>query len=95
MAILNSRKSPIEKFQYLSVIRNTDAHLFYRLFANNITVSRQQSRASHLTLTHIGRKSPLSSILPPSVRLVNAGRNSLPNPKACTYLLKIGAIFDK
>lgn len=38
MAILNSRKTPIEKYQYLSVLRNTNVHLFYRLLASNIKV---------------------------------------------------------
>ncbi|EMC95590.1 hypothetical protein BAUCODRAFT_71830 [Baudoinia panamericana UAMH 10762] len=36
LAILNSRKTPIEKYQYLSVLRNTNVHLFYRLLAENV-----------------------------------------------------------
>ncbi|KAF2770394.1 hypothetical protein EJ03DRAFT_270624 [Teratosphaeria nubilosa] len=36
MAILNSRKTAIEKYQYLSVSRNTNVHLFYRLLARNV-----------------------------------------------------------
>ncbi|KAK4497962.1 hypothetical protein PRZ48_010618 [Zasmidium cellare] len=36
MAILNSRKTDIEKYQYLSVLRNTNVHLFYRLLSDNI-----------------------------------------------------------
>jgi hypothetical protein len=41
LAILNSRKTPIEKYQYLSVLRTTNVHLFYRLITENIKVSRQ------------------------------------------------------
>ena len=29
----------MEKFHYLSVLRNTDVHLFYRLLANNVEAS--------------------------------------------------------
>ncbi|CAK4002523.1 NADP-dependent malic enzyme [Lecanosticta acicola] len=36
MAILNAKKTPIEKYQYLSVLRNSNNHLFYRLLADNI-----------------------------------------------------------
>ncbi|KAK3671814.1 hypothetical protein LTR78_008359 [Recurvomyces mirabilis] len=36
LAILNSRKTPIEKYQYLSVLRSTNVHLFYRLLAKNV-----------------------------------------------------------
>ncbi|KAH9841271.1 NADP-dependent malic enzyme [Teratosphaeria destructans] len=36
MAILNSRKTSIERYQYLSVLRNTNVHLFYRLLAGNV-----------------------------------------------------------
>ncbi|EME80848.1 uncharacterized protein MYCFIDRAFT_140451 [Pseudocercospora fijiensis CIRAD86] len=36
LAILNSRETPIEKYQYLSVLRNTNVHLFYRLLSENI-----------------------------------------------------------
>jgi len=32
------KKTPIEKYQYLSVLRNTNVHLFYRLLSNNIKV---------------------------------------------------------
>lgn len=39
MAILDSRKTPIEKYQYLSVLRNSNVHLFYRLLAANVKVS--------------------------------------------------------
>lgn len=35
-AILASRKTPIEKYQYLSVLRNTNVNLFYRLLAENV-----------------------------------------------------------
>jgi hypothetical protein len=38
MAILNSRKTPIEQYQYLSVLRNSNVHLFYRLLSENIKV---------------------------------------------------------
>ncbi|CAK1366666.1 NADP-dependent malic enzyme [Cercospora beticola] len=36
LAVLESRKTPIEKYQYLSVLRNTNVNLFYRLFAHNV-----------------------------------------------------------
>jgi hypothetical protein len=39
MQILNSRKLPIDKYQYLSVLRNTNVHLFYRLLAKHVKVS--------------------------------------------------------
>ena len=35
----NTRKTPIEKYQYLSVLRNTNVNLFYRLLAENVKVS--------------------------------------------------------
>lgn len=38
LAIIESRKTDIEKYQYLSVLRNTNVHLFYRLLAKNIKV---------------------------------------------------------
>lgn len=38
LAVLASRKTPIEKYQYLSVLRNTNINLFYRLFAENVKV---------------------------------------------------------
>jgi malate dehydrogenase (oxaloacetate-decarboxylating)(NADP+) len=38
MAILNSRKTPIEQYQYLSVLRNTNVDLFYRVLSENIKV---------------------------------------------------------
>lgn len=40
LALLDKKSSPIEKYQYLSVLRNTNVHLFYRLLANNIKVRR-------------------------------------------------------
>jgi hypothetical protein len=36
------KKTPIEKYQYLSVLRNTNVHLFYRLLSNNIKVCSHQ-----------------------------------------------------
>lgn len=39
MAILHSKKTDIEKYQYLSVLRNTNVHLFYRLLSENVKVS--------------------------------------------------------
>jgi hypothetical protein len=36
------KKTPIEKYQYLSVLRNTNVHLFYRLLSNNIKVCESQ-----------------------------------------------------
>ncbi|GAB7365820.1 hypothetical protein MBLNU230_g7153t1 [Neophaeotheca triangularis] len=36
LALLRSRKTPIEKYQYLSVLRNSNSHLFYRLLASNV-----------------------------------------------------------
>lgn len=39
LAILESRKLPIEKYQYLSFLRSTNVHLFYRLLARNVKVS--------------------------------------------------------
>ena len=38
LALLAARKTPIEKYQYLSVLRNTNVHLFYRLLAGNVKV---------------------------------------------------------
>lgn len=37
MAILRSRELPIDKYLYLSTLRNTNVHLFYRLLTENIT----------------------------------------------------------
>lgn len=45
MAILNSRKTPIEQYQYLSVLRNSNVHLFYRLLSENIKVGMIEQRA--------------------------------------------------
>ena len=42
LAILDSRKTPIEKYQYLSVLRNTNMNLFYRLLAGNVKVSSEK-----------------------------------------------------
>ncbi|KAK3074926.1 hypothetical protein LTR53_002237 [Teratosphaeriaceae sp. CCFEE 6253] len=36
LAILDSRKTPIEKYQYLSILRSTNVHLFYRLLSKNV-----------------------------------------------------------
>jgi len=36
LGLLEMKKTPIEKYQYLSVLRNTNVHLFYRLLSNNI-----------------------------------------------------------
>ncbi|QIW99823.1 hypothetical protein AMS68_005341 [Peltaster fructicola] len=36
LALLDKKSTPIEKYQYLSVLRNTNVHLFYRLLASNI-----------------------------------------------------------
>lgn len=36
LAQLAARKTPIEKYQYLSVLRNTNVNLFYRLLAGNV-----------------------------------------------------------
>lgn len=44
LAILDSRKTPIEKYQYLSVLRNTNVNLFYRLFAENVKVRARTRR---------------------------------------------------
>lgn len=38
--MLDRKQTPIEKYQYLSVLRNTNVHLFYRLLSNNIKVGR-------------------------------------------------------
>ena len=38
LGILEMKKTNIEKYQYLSVLRNTNVHLFYRLLSNNIKV---------------------------------------------------------
>ena len=34
--MLEKKKTPIEKYQYLSVLRNSNVHLFYRLLAANV-----------------------------------------------------------
>lgn len=44
LAILNSRKTPIEKYQYLVVLRNTNVNLFYRLLAGNVKVRSHGKR---------------------------------------------------
>lgn len=45
LGILEMKKTNIEKYQYLSVLRNTNVHLFYRLLSNNVKVcSNQKSR---------------------------------------------------
>ncbi|KAI7151244.1 hypothetical protein KC324_g15204 [Hortaea werneckii] len=36
MQILNSKQLPIERYQYLSTLRHTNVHLFYRLLAANV-----------------------------------------------------------
>jgi malate dehydrogenase (oxaloacetate-decarboxylating)(NADP+) len=38
LGILEMKKTNIEKYQYLSVLRNTNVHLFYRLLSNNVKV---------------------------------------------------------
>ena len=38
MSILDKKQSPIEKYQYLSFLRTTNVHLFYRVLANNVKV---------------------------------------------------------
>lgn len=50
LALLEKKATPIEKYQYLSVLRNTDVHLFYRLLAGNIKV-----RCLHSTLARPSR----------------------------------------
>lgn len=42
LGLLEMKKTPIEKYQYLSVLRNTNVHLFYRLLSNNIKVCSSQ-----------------------------------------------------
>jgi hypothetical protein len=42
LGLLEMKKTPIEKYQYLSVLRNTNVHLFYRLLSNNIKVCSRQ-----------------------------------------------------
>ncbi|KAK3616523.1 hypothetical protein LTR56_025904 [Elasticomyces elasticus] len=36
LAILNSKKTPIEQYQFLSILRSTNVHLFYRLLSKNV-----------------------------------------------------------
>ena len=36
------KQTNIEKYQYLSVMRNTNVHLFYRLLSNNVKVCLNQ-----------------------------------------------------
>lgn len=38
MNMLNNKKTPIEKYQYLSVLRNTNVNLFYRLLSDHVKV---------------------------------------------------------
>jgi malate dehydrogenase (oxaloacetate-decarboxylating)(NADP+) len=42
LGILEMKKTNIEKYQYLSVLRNTNVHLFYRLLSNNVKVCSSQ-----------------------------------------------------
>jgi hypothetical protein len=35
---LEAKKTPIEKYMYLSNLRNNNVHLFYRLVQDNLTV---------------------------------------------------------
>lgn len=35
---LNAKKTPIEKYMYLSNLRNNNVHLFYRLVQEHLTV---------------------------------------------------------
>jgi hypothetical protein len=57
MAILHSKKTDIEKYQYLSVLRNTNVHLFYRLLSENVKVSIVHSHEAVLSAhTHLHRK---------------------------------------
>ena len=44
LGILEMKKTNIEKYQYLSVLRNTNVHLFYRLLSNNVKVCSIQKR---------------------------------------------------
>lgn len=46
LGLLEMKKTPIEKYQYLSVLRNTNVHLFYRLLSNNIKVCSSQAARS-------------------------------------------------
>lgn len=43
LGLLDLKKTPIEKYQYLSVLRNTNVNLFYRLLANNVKVGSTRS----------------------------------------------------
>jgi len=56
MAILKSRKTDIEKYQYLSVLRNTNVHLFYRLLASNIKVGILKFAAPQPPSVAVGRR---------------------------------------
>jgi len=44
MNMLNNKKTPIEKYQYLSVLRNTNVNLFYRLLSSHVKVRSIDSK---------------------------------------------------
>lgn len=46
MNMLNNKKTPIEKYQYLSVLRNTNVNLFYRLLSSHVKVRSRKSMRS-------------------------------------------------
>ena len=42
--MLDARKTGIEKWQYLSVLKNADVHLFYRVFSKHVKVCKPPKR---------------------------------------------------
>lgn len=83
LALLDMKKTPIEKYQYLSVLRNTNVHLFYRLLANNVKVRpSQESHCQEVKSDVLDcRSSHLSSTHPPLARLARDGLRSTPSLK--------------
>ena len=58
LGLLEMKQTPIEKYQYLSVLRNTNVHLFYRLLAGNVKVSISKERgiAMNMRTNGLGRR---------------------------------------
>jgi malate dehydrogenase (oxaloacetate-decarboxylating)(NADP+) len=55
MKLLELKQTPIEKYQYLTHLRATNVHLFYRLLANNLkvrTIAPRRITSPHGGLTN-------------------------------------------
>jgi hypothetical protein len=64
------KSTPIEKFQYLTHLKATNVHLFYRLLSQNIKVRPTSPNIGGTSSSQHRRNSHPSSTLPPSARPV-------------------------